>query len=141
MSVNKVILVGNVGADPDVKYLENGVAVCRLSLATNETYTRKEEKVTQTEWHRLVLWRKLAEIAEKHVKKGDLLYVEGRLRSNSWEDKEGIKRYTTEIFVDSFKFIGSRGDKEVQTSDVVEKSQTQSAGANAAEDGTDDLPF
>ena len=141
MSVNKVILVGNVGADPDVKYLENGVAVCRLSLATNETYTRKEEKVTQTEWHRLVLWRKLAETAEKHVKKGDLLYVEGRLRSNSWEDKEGIKRYTTEIFVDSFKFIGSRGDKEVQTSNVVEKSQTQSAEANAAEDATDDLPF
>ncbi|MRT91452.1 single-stranded DNA-binding protein [Ancylomarina sp. 16SWW S1-10-2] len=141
MSVNKVILVGNVGADPDVKYLENGVAVCRLSLATNETYTRKEEKVTQTEWHRLVLWRKLAETAEKHVKKGDLLYVEGRLRSNSWEDKEGIKRYTTEIFVDSFKFIGSRGDKEVQTSNVVEKSQTQSSEANAAEDATDDLPF
>ncbi len=139
MSVNKVILVGNVGADPEVKYLDNGVAVCRLSLATNETYTRNEEKVTQTEWHRLVLWRKLAEIAEKHVKKGDLLYVEGRIRSNSWEDKDGIKRYTTEIFVDSFKFIGNKGDKEGSIVDVPVK--TQAAVTNTAEEETDDLPF
>ena len=139
MSVNKVILVGNVGADPEVKYLDNGVAVCRLSLATNETYARNEEKVTQTEWHRLVLWRKLAEIAEKHVKKGDLLYVEGRIRSNSWEDKDGIKRYTTEIFVDSFKFIGNKGDKEGSIVDVPVK--TQAAVTNTAEEETDDLPF
>jgi single-strand DNA-binding protein len=139
MSVNKVILVGNVGADPEVKYLDNGVAVCRLSLATNETYTRNDEKVTQTEWHRLVLWRKLAEIAEKHVKKGDLLYVEGRIRSNSWEDKDGIKRYTTEVFVDSFKFIGNKGDKEVSIADVPVK--TKEAVTNTAEEETDDLPF
>ena len=94
--VNKVILIGNVGADPDVKYLEGGVAVARFSLATSEVYNNKNgERVTQTEWHNIVLWRNLAQIAEKYVRKGMMLYIEGRIRTRSWDDQNGVKRYTT----------------------------------------------
>ena len=90
--VNKVILIGNVGADPDIKYLDGGVAVARFSLATTESYKNKNgERVDQTEWHNIVLWRNLAEIAEKYVKKGMRLYIEGRIRNRSWEDQNGVK--------------------------------------------------
>ena len=93
--VNKVILIGNVGADPDVKYLEGGVAVARFSLATSEVYNNKNgERVTQTEWHNIVLWRNLAQIAEKYVRKGMMLYIEGRIRTRSWDDQNGVKRFT-----------------------------------------------
>ena len=91
--VNKVILIGNVGADPDIKYLDGGVAVARFSLATTESYKNKNgERVDQTEWHNIVLWRNLAEIAEKYVKKGMRLYIEGRIRNRSWEDQNGVKK-------------------------------------------------
>lgn len=104
--VNKVILIGNVGADPDVKYLEGGVAVARFSLATSEVYNNKNgERVTQTEWHNIVLWRNLAQIAEKYVRKGMMLYIEGRIRTRSWDDQNGVKRYTTEIYGDNFQML------------------------------------
>ena len=113
MSVNKVILVGNVGKDPDVRHLDNGVTVARFSLATNETYTDKSgKKVTQTEWHNIVVWRGLADIAEKYVRAGKLLFVEGRLRTSSYDDKDGNKRYTTEILCDNFRFLGPSGNSE-----------------------------
>ena len=117
--VNKVILIGNVGADPDVKYLEGGVAVARFSLATSEVYNNKNgERVTQTEWHNIVLWRNLAQIAEKYVRKGMMLYIEGRIRTRSWDDQNGVKRYTTEIYGDNFQMLSRKqdnGDKPQDT--------------------------
>ena len=109
--VNKVILIGNVGGDPDVKYLEGGVAVARFSLATSEVYNNKNgERVTQTEWHNIVLWRNLAQIAEKYVRKGMMLYIEGRIRTRSWDDQNGVKRYTTEIYGDNFQMLSRKQD-------------------------------
>ncbi len=115
--VNKVILIGNVGADPDVKYLEGGVAVARFSLATSEVYNNKNgERVTQTEWHNIVLWRNLAQIAEKYVRKGMMLYIEGRIRTRSWDDQNGVKRYTTEIYGDNFQMLSRKQDNGDKTS-------------------------
>lgn len=140
MSVNKVILVGNVGKDPEVRYLEGGVAVCNLPLATSETYTNKNgEKVTQTEWHNLVLWRKTAEIAEKYVHKGTQLFIEGRIRTRSWEDQDGNKRYSTEIYVDSMQMLGRKGENENAPQAVAQPTET--VKATPAEEETDDLPF
>ena len=105
--INKVILVGNVGRDPEVRYLDNGVVIAKFPIATSETYTNKSgEKVTNTEWHNIVLWRKLAEVADKYIKKGSSLYIEGKIRSRSYEDKDGIKRYITEIVADNMQMLG-----------------------------------
>ena len=110
--INKVILIGNVGADPEVRYLDGGVAVARFSLATTEVYNNKNgEQVRQTEWHNLVLWRNLAQIAEKYVKKGMLLYIEGRLRTRNWEDQNGVKRYTTEIYGDNMQMLTRKQER------------------------------
>ncbi|MUP36580.1 single-stranded DNA-binding protein [Labilibaculum euxinus] len=141
MSVNKVILVGNVGKDPEVKYLDNGVAVCNFSLATSETYNNKSgEKVTQTEWHNIVLWRKLAEIAETYVKKGMQIYVEGQLRTRNWEDKDGVKRYTTEIFGTSMQMLGRKAENSSEPQGSPEVAQQTTSDSADAEE-TDDLPF
>lgn len=111
MSVNKVILVGNVGKDPEVRYLEKGVAVAKFPLATSETYKGKDgEKVTTTEWHNIVLWRGLAETVEKFVKKGSQLYIEGKIRTRSYDDKDGNKRYVTEIVADLMQMLGKKSD-------------------------------
>ncbi|PLX00029.1 MAG: single-stranded DNA-binding protein [Marinilabiliales bacterium] len=147
MSVNKVILVGNVGKDPDVRYLESGAAVANFPLATSETYkNRNGEKVTNTEWHNLVLWRGLAEIAEKYVKKGTLLFVEGKIRTRSWEDKEGTKRYTTEIVADNMQLLGRRQDDGDSASQNREGAESQKVEEPKNEDFSadnvdDDLPF
>lgn len=141
MSVNKVILVGNVGKDPEVKYLDNGVAVANFSLATSETYNNKNgEKVTQTEWHNIVAWRKLAEITETYIKKGMQIYIEGQIRTRNWEDKEGVKRYTTEIFASTIQMLGRKAENasNAQTTNV----EPQAASAESPKgDETDDLPF
>ncbi len=145
MSVNKVILVGNVGKDPEVRHLESGVAVARFPLATNETYTDKSgKKVTQTEWHNIVVWRGLADIAEKYIKSGKLLYVEGRIRNSSYEDKDGNKRYTTEILCDNFRFLGSSAGHDDKSAQY---SEPQAGKVNLADEESmppqpdDDLPF
>lgn len=136
--VNKVILIGNVGGDPDVKYLEGGVAVARFSLATSEVYNNKNgERVTQTEWHNIVLWRNLAQIAEKYVKKGMMLYVEGRLRTRSWDDQNGVKRYTTEIYGDNFQMLSRKQDNGEKPQDT---SMPQAPDLGGSDD-SDDLPF
>ena len=136
--VNKVILIGNVGEDPDVKYLEGGVAVARFSLATSEVYNNKNgERVTQTEWHNIVLWRNLAQIAEKYVKKGMMLYVEGRLRTRSWDDQNGVKRYTTEIYGDNFQMLSRKQDNGEKPQDT---SMPQAPDLGGSDD-SDDLPF
>ena len=114
--INKVILIGNVGGDPDVKYLDGGIAVARFSLATTEVYNNKNgERVNQTEWHNIVLWRNLAQIAEKYVKKGMTLYIEGRLRTRSWDDQNGNKRYTTEIYGDTMQMLSRKQDSHEKT--------------------------
>ena len=108
MSVNKVILIGNVGKDPDVRYLDNHVCVANLTLATTERgYTAQNgtQVPDRTEWHNLVFWRGLAETVEKYVRKGDKLYVEGNIRNRSYDDQNGVKRYVTEIFVDSMEML------------------------------------
>ena len=110
--VNKVILIGNLGADPDVRYTPDGVPVANFSLATSESWNDRTsgEKQERTEWHRLVLWRKLAEIAGQYLKKGSKIYVEGKLQTRSWDDQSGQKRYTTEVVVNDMQMLDSRGD-------------------------------
>lgn len=140
--VNKVVLIGNTGQDPEVRHLDSGISVANFNLATNETYKDKSgEKVTQTEWHRIVLWRGLAEVAEKFVKKGELLYIEGRLRTRSWDDKDGNKRYTTEVFADVMKMLGKKSDQTQASSadEYAESSAPESSDAAGGEN--DDLPF
>ena len=111
--VNKVILIGNLGKDPEVRYLDNGVAVANISLATSESYKNKEGKrITQTEWHDVVLWRGLAEVAEKFLKKGSSVYIEGKLRTNKWIDKEENNRYKTEVLADKLTMLGKSNSKD-----------------------------
>ncbi len=131
--VNKVILVGNLGKDPEVKYLDNGVAVANFSLATTENYKNKEgEKVSQTEWHNIVLWRGLAEVAEKYLKKGASVYIEGKIKTRKWEDKDGNTRYNTEVLADNMTMLG--GKKHSQDNPTNTPQET-------ASDKSDDLPF
>ena len=138
--VNKVILVGNVGKDPEVRYLENNVAVARFSLATTETFKNKEgQKVDQTEWHNIVLWRGLAEIAEKYVRKGKMLYIEGKIRTRSYGE-ENAKKYITEIVADSMTMLGGpRGDTAPGT-DQQENTAPMMSTVNESTP-TDNLPF
>jgi len=140
MGINKVILVGNVGKDPEVRHLDSGVAVASFSLATSETYKNKDgQKVTNTEWHNIVLWRGLAEIAEKYVKKGNPLYIEGKIRTRSWDDKDGNKRYTTEIIADNMQMLGSKQSSEEEASSAPESAAAVDIENIPAEG--DDLPF
>ena len=133
--LNRVTLVGHVGKDPDVRHLDNGVSVARFSLATNETYTDKSgERKTTTEWHNIVVWRGLADTVEKYVKSGSLLYVEGKLKTSSYDDKDGVKHYRTDIICDNFRMLGK---KENSTQDAPKESTQESA----VPEPTDDLPF
>ena len=115
--VNKVILVGNLGKDPEVRYLDSGVAVANISLATTENYKNKNgDRVSQTEWHDVVLWRGLAEVAEKYLEKGSSVYIEGKIRTSKWVDKENITRYKTEIMADKMNML-SKSNNGVDESD------------------------
>ena len=110
-SVNKVILLGYLGASPELKYTTSGVAVATFNLATNESWKDKDgNKKEETDWHRVVVWRKLAEIVAQYLHKGSRVYLEGKQKTRSWEDKDGIKRYTTEVIVENFKMLDSKGD-------------------------------
>jgi single-strand DNA-binding protein len=111
-SLNKVMLIGRLGQDTEMRYMPNGDAVANLSLATSETWKDKAtgEKKEKTEWHRIVLYRKLAEIAGQYLKKGAQVYIEGRLETRKWTDKEGVERYTTQIAADEMRMLGSRQD-------------------------------
>lgn len=140
MSVNKVILIGNVGKDPDVRYLDNHVCVVNLTLATTDRgfVTQNGTQVPdRTEWHNLVFWRGLAETVEKYVHKGDRLYVEGSLRTRSYDDQNGVKRYVTEIFVDNMEMLSPRQQRTEQ------QSQQAPASAPVQQPGTgnSDIPF
>jgi len=150
--VNKVILVGNLGKDPEVRHLESGVAVASFSLATSESYKDRNsgERKTITEWHNVVLWRGLAEIAEKYLHKGDQVYIEGRLRTRSWESDNGT-RYSTEIVGDNMTMLGGRRNTEGESQASTQPASTQSEkpesppAENIPEkiqaEEPDDLPF
>lgn len=146
MSVNKVILLGNVGRDPEVRYLDTGIAVATLSLATTDrayTLANGTQVPEKTEWHNLVLWRGLAETAEKYVHKGDKLYVEGKIRTRSYDDQTGAKRYVTEIFVDNMEMLTPKGaSSAVSAPQQANSMQPQQAQTTPAQtNSTDDLPF
>jgi len=112
-SLNKVILIGNLGADPEIKEMADGTKLAKFSIATTEKYKNREgEQVSNTEWHNIVLWRRTAEVAEKYLKKGDSVCVEGKLKTRSWEDENGTKKYATDIQGDSMTMLGSKRDSE-----------------------------
>lgn len=146
--VNKVILIGHLGKDPEVRHLDGNNTVANFPLATSDSYTTKEgNKVEQTEWHNVVLWRKLAEIAEKYVKKGSLVYIEGRLRTRNWDDKDGSKRYTTEIIASSLQMLDKKDDgqfKSPNPNDSGNSSDMNSKNTSndiLLDEPNDDLPF
>ena len=140
-SVNKVILIGNLGSDPELKYTPSGAAVTNFNVATNEVWNDKDgNKQERTEWHRVVLWRKLAEIAGEYLKKGSKVYLEGRLQTRSWEDKDGVKRYTTEVVADNMTMLDAKG--EGGSSGASSASPPETEAPPAADSGAeDDLPF
>lgn len=148
MSVNKVILIGNVGKDPEVRYLDSGVAVATFPLATTErgyTLQNGTQVPERTDWHNLVLWRGLAEVAEKYVHKGDKLYIEGKIKTRSYDGQAGVKRYVTEIFVDNMEMLSPKGTGTSTQQPVTSGQSQQTTHASASSAGTDnpsdDLPF
>ncbi|MCF0053030.1 single-stranded DNA-binding protein [Dyadobacter sp. LJ53] len=156
-SVNKVILIGNLGSDPEVRYLESGSAVAKFNIATTESYTNKSgERVDNTEWHRIELWEGLAKVAEKYLKKGNQVYIEGRIRTDSWTDKEGQQRTGVTIRANSMTLLGgpagSGGGGEGNNGGYAQQSSAPRAGqaprssdpippSLAAGNDDDDLPF
>lgn len=148
-SVNKVTLLGNLGADPEIRHLPSGIPVANFRMATTESYKDKTtgEKREQTEWHSVVAWRGLAEITEKYVKKGSKVYVEGRLRTRQWQDKDGVQRYTTEIQADQMILLDRpSGDRAASDVPGVQPQRQTAPTASAAPsappaDDMDDLPF
>ncbi len=137
--VNKVILVGNLGRDPEVRYIKDGTAVANLRLATSETWNDQNgQKQERTEWHRVVAWGKLAEIAKEYMSKGRQIYVEGKLQTRSWDDRDGNKRYTTEVKADQIIMLGSRGDSAGARDTPAPPPEPAAAPFEAKDD---DVPF
>lgn len=144
MSVNKVILVGNVGKDPETRYLDETTAITKFPMATSETYkNRAGERVSTTEWHNIVLWRGLAQVAEKYVKKGTQIYIEGRIKTRSYDDPDGNKKYITEIVGDQMQLLGRRPDEGEtgstgQYSGMQNQSSAQSQPSSQNQSGVQD---
>lgn len=140
--VNKVILVGNLGADPEVKYMPNGNAVANVTLATSESWKDKQsgEQKDKTEWHRVVFFRRLAEIAGEYLKKGSQIYIEGKLQTRKWQDKNGNDRYTTEIIANEMQMLGGRGGGSADFG-TASSSSAAPAPAAAVDEFDDDIPF
>lgn len=143
--VNKVIIVGRLGADPEVKAVGQGSTVTRLNIATSENWMGKDgQKQERTEWHRVVVWGKLAEICGKHLSKGRQVYVEGRLQTRQWEDQQGQKKYTTEIVANTVQFLGSAGERSSDNSSKGSGSDDfgfQDFGPEPSFSSNDDIPF
>ncbi|HEX8351160.1 MAG TPA: single-stranded DNA-binding protein [Hymenobacter sp.] len=140
--VNKVILVGNLGKDPEVRHLEGGVAVARFTLATNDYYKDKSgARVERTEWHNIAVWRELAEVAEKYLRKGQQVYIEGRIRTRQYQDKENQTRYITEIVADELTMLGGRPQTENQAEQANEPTAVPEAQTFRQEPELDQLPF
>lgn len=143
--VNKVILVGHLGKDPEVRHLEGGTTLVNFPLATSETYNKDGKKIEQTEWHNIVMWRGLADVAAKYLQKGKQVYIEGKIRSRNYEDKEGNKRFITEIVAENFTMLGRKGENEnnghAPTPNNNNGSKPEGQLVDFTEDGSDDLPF
>lgn len=136
-SVNKAIILGNVGKDPEVRFLPDGKATANLSVATSSSWKDKSgEKQESTEWHRISAFGKLAEIIGEYVKKGSQIYIEGRITTRKWKDKEGVERYSTEIIADQMQMLGGRGEKSEAPA-----KQAKAAPAGKFDDMNDDIPF
>lgn len=145
-SVNKVIIVGNVGKDPETRYAPSGDAICNLTIATSETWKDKAtgEKKESTEWHRVVFFGRLAEIAAQYLRKGSQVYIEGRLQTRKWQDKDGTDRYTTEIRGDEMKMLGSKPEGESAPRQAAQQAQARPQQSRQAPDPLpfeDDIPF
>jgi single-strand DNA-binding protein len=143
-SINKVILIGNLGKDPEVRHLENGACVANFSIATSENYKDRKtgEKVSQTEWHNIVAWRGLAEITEKYLKKGDKVYIEGKLKTRTWQDQDGNNRYTTEVITDNLTMLGKSPENKPKANSSMSNEKPANSSADfSGPDESDDLPF
>ena len=144
-SINKVILIGNLGRDPEVRYTPGGAAVCNVTLATSRKWKNKDGSgdVEETEWHRVVFYDRLAEIAGEYLKKGRSVYVEGRLKTRKWTDKDGVEKYTTEVIADNMQMLGGRDDGE-RTAPPVQRQAPKpppKSSAGGFDDMDDDIPF
>ena len=141
--VNKVILVGNLGKDPEVRYMPNGNAVANITLATSESWKDKQtgEPQEKTEWHRVVLFRRLGEIAGEYLKKGSQVYIEGKLQTRKWQDNAGNDRYTTEIVADNMQMLGARGGGSAGFQNDAPAKAAPVPATAAADDFDDDIPF
>ena len=141
--INKVIIVGNLGNDPEIRTMPNGEQIANISVATSESWTDKNtgEKKTQTEWHRIVLYRRLAEIAGQYLTKGSQIYIEGRLKTRKWQDNNGQDRYTTEIQGDNLQMLGVRQDEPKQAKTSKAKPNPLSAMAEQGDSFDDNIPF
>ena len=148
-SLNKVMLIGNLGKDPETREMGDGTKMAKFPIATTETYkNRQGEKVSNTEWHNIVLWRGLAEVAINWLKKGDSVYIEGKLKTRSWEDENGVKKYATDIQADNLSMLGSRRDNESQYQSNSSEQNTNTElkkvdenKVNETSNEEDDLPF
>ena len=155
MALNKVLLIGNVGKDPEVRHLEGGASVATITLATTERYKDRTGVAKElTEWHTIIAWRQLADLAENYIRKGSQIYVEGRIRSRSYDDQNGVKRYVTEILADNIQLLGRKADNApaqggyaapAQSAAPVQAqapvSQPAPAPVSDFDEGADDLPF
>lgn len=144
MSFNKVILIGNVGKDPEVRHLESGTTVASFTLATTEKYKDKNGVLQdQTEWHNIVCWRNLAELSEKYITKGSQIFVEGKIRTRSWTDQAGVKKYTTEIIADNIRLLDRRSNAQNNVANEAQPTTNSINNNNAIvnEQEGDDLPF
>ena len=146
-SVNKVILIGNLGSDPEVKYTPSGTAVANFNIATNESWVTKDgKKEERTEWHKIVVWSKLAELCGEYLAKGRPVYLEGRLQTRDWNDKDGNKRYTTEIVAQTIQFLGGPGERGERGEGRPAARSARSGGSPGIEEAApmeadDDIPF
>lgn len=149
-TLNKVMLIGHTGDDVKMHYFEGGNSIGRFPLATNETYTNKatNERVSNTEWHNVIVRNKAAEICEKYLKKGDLVYIEGRLKTRKWQDQQGVERYSTEIHCTDFTFLSPKNESSAQPSSPVQQTKPTSSQqdtiqnqAPTSNEEEDDLPF
>lgn len=138
--VNKVIIVGRLGADPEVKTVTSGQTVCRLSVATSENWTDRDgQKQERTEWHRIVIWGRMAEVCGQHLSKGRQVYLEGRMQTRSWEDQQGQKKYTTEVIANTVQFLGS--NDRSQNSSMGDSMGSQDFGPEPSFDNNEEIPF
>lgn len=141
MSINKVILLGRIGGDPELKFTPSGTAVCNVSIATSQKWKDKSDKQQEkTEWSRVVAWGKQAELLNKYVSKGDQLYIEGRMETRNWDNKEGVKVYTTEVILEKMDFISGNSDKNKKLKEMDDKKSDYNISSDSSF-ASDDIPF